>query len=59
MRYLRITASLGLNDTWIQDLQLPIVELYADADWAGDLSDRRSTIRIVVTVNGTPVVWKS
>ena len=59
MRYLKGTASLGLHFTWRKDSQPPIIESYADADWAGDISDRKSTSGIVVTVNGTPVVWKS
>lgn len=35
------------------------VNAYADTDWAGNPSGRKSTSGMVVLVNGTPVVWKS
>ena len=59
MRYLKGTMSLGLKFCWRKDLELPIIEFFADADWAGDSSDRKSTSWTVITVNGTPVVWNS
>ena len=59
MRYLKGTMPLGLKFCWRKDLQLPIVASFADADWAGDSCDRKSTSGTVVTLNGPPVVWKS
>ena len=34
-------------------------EAYIDADWAGSLSDRRSTIRYCTFVGGNLVIWRS
>lgn len=59
MRYLQGTKELGLNFVWKRDMQLPIVESYADADWAGDCSGRKSINGVINMINGTPVSWKS
>ena len=32
---------------------------YVDADYAGDLDDRRSTTCYVFTLGGGPICWKS
>lgn len=32
---------------------------FSDADWAGDIDDRRSTSGMVTKINGTAVSWKS
>ncbi|KAG2758293.1 hypothetical protein Pcac1_g29545 [Phytophthora cactorum] len=32
---------------------------YSDADWAGDLADRKSNFRLHVHANGAPVSWGS
>jgi hypothetical protein len=32
---------------------------YVDADYAGDLDDRRSTTGYVFTLTGGPICWKS
>lgn len=34
-----------------------VIETYADADWAADSSDRKSTGGILIRVFGNPVVW--
>ena len=59
MRYLKSTRTSGLNFIWRPDLQLPLIESFADADWAGDETDRKSTSGTVIMVNDTPLVWKS
>ena len=59
MRYLKGTIELGLIFEWNKDRKMPTVNAYADADWAGDLCDRKSTSGTVVLVNGTPGIWKS
>ena len=35
------------------------LEVYADADWAGDLDSRRSTTGFVVLLNGGAINWQS
>ena len=37
----------------------PSVRVYVDADYAGDLDDRRSTTYYVFTLGGGPICWKS
>lgn len=59
MRYLQGTSELGLNSNWEHGNGLPEMIAYSDADWAGDLSDRKSTNGLILLINGTPVVWKS
>jgi hypothetical protein len=55
LRYLRGTSDLVLvykrgNNTLIG---------YSDADWAGDLDERRSTSGYLFTLNGTAISWRS
>ena len=59
MRYLKGTSSMSLQFSGKNESLLPLVESYSDADWAGDVSDRKSTSGIVIFFNRTPVVWKS
>lgn len=54
--YLKGTSDLGLVYRF-ESSELPIA--YADADWGGDLTDRKSTTGFVVMVKGAPVSWKS
>jgi len=35
------------------------VSVYCDADWAGDVDDRRSTTGCVLLLHGCPIVWLS
>ena len=35
------------------------IEVYCDADWAGDVDDRRSTSGCVILLNGCAVIWLS
>jgi hypothetical protein len=58
LRYLSGTVNLGLvfrcnGGTALQ------VTAYVDADWAGDLEDRKSTSGGLILFNGTPVFWWS
>ena len=61
LRYLKGTAHIGLvyraNEEGTDRIVLG--PTYADADWAGDMDDRRSTTGVVMKINGTAVSWKS
>jgi hypothetical protein len=56
LRYLKGTINEGVNYKGQGPIQL---EGWADADYAGDADDRRSTTGFVVTINGGPVSWVS
>lgn len=58
-RYLNETVDLGLNVAWNDKFEQPVVLAYSDADWAGDVTDCKSTSGSVVAINGIPAVWKS
>ncbi|OMO95913.1 hypothetical protein CCACVL1_05180 [Corchorus capsularis] len=60
LRYLKGTLDTGLllsnsdsNSKHFMDLRA-----YADADWAGDTSDRKSTSAFLVYLNGNLISWK-
>jgi hypothetical protein len=60
LRYLNGTTHVGLtygDDTCGEGVQLG--STYCDADWAGDLSDRKSTTGYIIKVNGATVSWVS
>ena len=40
-------------------LSLAVVEAYCDADWAGDVDDRRSTSGGIVLLHGCAMIWLS
>jgi len=54
-RYLKGTASFKLVYTRQDDT----VEAYSDADWAGDLVDRKSTSGWLIKLCGAAISWKS
>ncbi|XP_068657890.1 secreted RxLR effector protein 161-like [Aristolochia californica] len=56
-RYLRGTTNYGIMFNIKQSV--PLVVGYVDADYAGDLDDRRSTTGYVFTLVGGPICWKS
>ena len=64
-RYLAGTKTMGLlygrqSDEVNSNRDEPtVVEVYADADWAGDREDRKSITGWIATVNGDPVSWAS
>jgi hypothetical protein len=59
LRYLRGTLRLGLLFRFTSDAEHPGLAAYADASWADDELERRSTSGYVVLYNGTPVSWHS
>ena len=60
LRYLRGTADIGLTYTGGEKTDRDInitIEMWTDADWGGDLTDRKSTTGYVVKVAGNTVSW--
>ena len=56
LRYLKGTVNFGLQ--YKQTAEHELVG-YSDADWAGDLNDRKSTSGYVFILSGAAVSWKS
>ena len=58
LRYLRGTMDhcLKFEDNGTNHLQ---ITAYADSDWSGDKSDRKSTTGYIVQLNGNTVCWQS
>ena len=56
LRYLKGTSNLGL--LYRQDTPAEITG-YSDADWAGDVGDRKSTSGYVFLLGGAAISWKS
>jgi ribosomal protein L12E/L44/L45/RPP1/RPP2 len=60
LRYLKGTTSLGLTYRGEGDINGIInVHAYTDADWAGDLEERKSTTGYLVMINKCVVSWMS
>ena len=59
--YVKGTLALGLTYRNVSDPDHPPNQLwgYVDADWAGNLDNRRSTLGYVLMLNGCAVSWKS
>ncbi|KAH9095793.1 hypothetical protein LEN26_017694 [Aphanomyces euteiches] len=56
LRYLQATKHYGLE---IKPTSSVGMDVYTDADWAGDKSNRRSTTGCLVELNGAPIHWFS
>ena len=56
LRYLKQTKDLNL--TYVRNSPEAIVG-YSDADWAGDVQDRRSTSGNVFLLGGGAITWSS
>ena len=56
MRYLRGTSDYGIMYTKDHE---SVLTGHCDADWAGDVSDRKSTSGYVFSLAGAPVSWRS
>ena len=58
LRYLRGTMDycLKFEDNDLPDLELTV---YADSNWAGDKTDRKSTSGYLVLLNGNPISWQA
>lgn len=55
LRYLKGTKDNAIN---YKQLNEPLMA-YSDADWASDINNRRSTTGYVLTLSGSPVIWRS
>jgi hypothetical protein len=58
LRYLRKTQNLVLEFRH-KTMKGRALLAFSDADHAGDLTDRKSTSGVVLTLYGTPVMWQS
>ena len=56
MRYLNGSLDLGL---FYMDETTNTLVGYSDADWAGDIDDRKSTSGYLFRLSGSPISWKS
>lgn len=56
LRYLKGTPTVGI--TFHADAAL-VLEAYCDADWAGDVTSRRSTTGYIFMLAGAAVSWRS
>ena len=56
LRYLKETLTRGI--LYNKDGSSTIVG-YTDADWAGDVKDRKSTSGYVFLLSGEPISWRS
>lgn len=57
LKYLYLTKDLKL--TFYGDNNENILDCYVDADWAGDVTDRKSTTGYIIRLFGNVVYWKS
>lgn len=39
-------------------MEVGCLKVFCDADWAGDVKDRKSTSGVLMTINGTATVWQ-
>lgn len=58
MRYLKGTCDLGLLYKQSRDGELDI-NVYSDADWAGDVESRKSTSGLMILLSGSPIIFAS
>lgn len=58
LRYLRGTLDLGLRDTGI-NAEGEFLNTFCDADWAGDLDERKSTSGYVMMLSYSALSWRS
>ena len=56
LRYLKATVNYGIKYTTSDHKEC---SGFSDADWAGDVNDRKSTSGYLFVLNGGPLTWKS
>lgn len=57
LKYLYLTRDLKL--TFNKNENVAILDCYVDADWAGDIVDRKSTSGYIIRLFGNAIHWKS
>ncbi|CAK1597247.1 unnamed protein product [Parnassius mnemosyne] len=57
LKYLYLTKDLKL--TYCNNSNADILDCFVDADWAGDIIDRKSTTGFVIRLFGNIIYWKS
>ena len=57
LKYMKSALGKGILFPKIEDYQ--IVDAYIDADWAGVVDDRHSTLGYFIFVGGNLVTWRS
>lgn len=57
LKYLYLTRDLKL--TYSNNSNTDILDSFVDADWAGDILDRKSTTGFVIRLFGNTIYWKS
>lgn len=58
MRYLKGSVDCGLFYKKTENKEMNI-DVYSDADWAGDTKSRKSTSGLIITLAGSPVIFAS
>ena len=59
LRYLRGTTKVGLLFQILEEGEPKVLQGYVDADYAGDLDQRRSITGYVFMVAGCTISWKA
>lgn len=59
LRYLKGSINIGLTFNGNESNDQISITAYADADWAGDIDERKSTTGYVIMIGGCPVSWVS
>ena len=57
LKYLYYTKDIKLK--YERNVKSDILDCCVDADWAGDIVDRKSTTGYVIRMNGNTIFWKS
>ena len=59
LRYVKGTINHGILFRKQSSFTPLLLQVYCDADWAGDPNDRKSTTGFVILFNGSPISWCS
>ena len=61
LRYVQGTRDLGIRYAINEDMrkQKRVIQVYTDADWAGNIDGRKSVSGILVCLDGNLIAWRS